>query len=75
MKTFKMTRMSGRGDQLVREWDETATPEALQEIEREFAAKMKEGYFAADLGTNALMDGFKPDTDILLIPKLQGGRG
>ena len=73
MKTFKMTRMSGKGDQKVCEWDETATVETLKEIEAEFNKLQKEGYFAADLNKNELIDGFKPDTDILMIPRMAGG--
>lgn len=73
MKTYKMTRMSGKGDELVAEWTDTITDERLKEIETEFNKRMAEGYFAADLTTNELIKEFKPDTDILLIPRMQGG--
>ena len=73
MKTYKMTRMSGKGDQKVCEWNEAATVEELEKIEAEFNKLQKEGYFAADLNKNELIDGFKPDTDILMIPRMAGG--
>lgn len=73
MRTFKITRMSGAGDELVAEWTETTSPERLAEIEKEFNERLAAGYFAADLSTNELVREFKPDTDYLLIPRVQGG--
>lgn len=72
--THKMSKMSGKGDELVCEWNETTTQERLNEIEREFNTKMKEGFFAANLSTNELIKSFDPSADILLIPRVSGGR-
>lgn len=52
MRKFKLTRISGAGDELVAEWTETTDKTRLEEIEKEFNEKMKEGYFAANLETN-----------------------
>lgn len=68
-----MRAMSGRGDEVVAEWSETTTVEQLAAIEAEFNAKLKAGYFAADLGTNELIKEFNPGSDILLIPHMVGG--
>lgn len=71
----KIRKMSGKGDQTVCEWDtETTTADRLAEIEMEFGAMMKRGYIPADLATNELIDKFNPQTDILMIPKMQGGQ-
>ena len=72
--THKLRKMSGRGDETVAEWDtETVTEAKLAEIEKEFNARIKEGYFAADINKNELIKSFDPNADILLIPKMQGG--
>jgi len=71
--TYKLRIMSHKGDAPVAEWNETTSPEALKGIEEEFNRMTKLGYFAADLKTNEIIKDFKPDTDILLIPALQGG--
>ena len=72
--THKLRKMSGRGDETVAEWDtETVTEAKLAEIEKEFNARIKEGYFAADINKNELIQSFDPNADILLIPKMQGG--
>ena len=69
-----MRKMSGRGDGVVAEWDtETVSPEALTKIEAEFNARIAEGYFAADLGTNEIIHEFTANADIFLIPRMQGG--
>lgn len=71
---MKLRRMSGHGDELLAEWESsTVTPERLAEIEAEFKSLMARGYFAADLKTNELIQEFKSDTDILMIPHMQGG--
>ena len=73
MRTFKLTKMSGKGDELVAEWTETTSPAELEKIEAEFNQKMAEGYFAANLETNEIVDKFDPKVDMLLIPRMQGG--
>jgi len=65
--------MSGKGDEVVASWDETTTHTDLDKIEAEFTAKMKQGFFAANLDTNELIQEFDPKADILLIPRVQGG--
>ena len=70
------------GDKTLAEWDmETATPQRLAEIEKEFNEKMGQGWFAADItvadpetGTDGkLIREFDPNAEILLIPRVQGG--
>lgn len=68
--------ISGRGDDTLATWDpETVSPARLAAIEREFQAKQRAGYFAADLtdGRNTLVKDFDPNADLLLIPRVQGG--
>lgn len=72
----QMTRMSGKGDEMLKEWDtETVSASELKEIEAEFNKRMKEGYFAADItdGKNEIIQKFDPAADILLMPRMQGG--
>lgn len=71
---MKLRKMSGHGDETLAEWTETTSPEELKKIEEEFNAQMKKGYFAANIGTETLIDKFDPKADIILIPKMQGGR-
>lgn len=75
----QMTRMSCKGDEMLKEWDtETVSASELKEIEREFNARMKEGYFAADITPgkeSAIIQKFDPSADILLMPRMQGGCG
>lgn len=73
MKKFQLRMMSGKGDSVVAEWDETTAGDRLDEIEAEFNKRMKEGYFAADLSSNELIDKFDAGTDMLLIPRMTGG--
>ena len=73
MKTFKITKMSGKGDEMVAEWNETTAPDRLGEIEKEFNAMMAKGYHMADLATNEIVKAFKPDTDYLAFPAMAGG--
>lgn len=64
------------GDRTLAEWDtETVSPQRLREIETEFEAKMRHGFFAADVtdGRNRLIRKFNPKADTLLIPRVQGG--
>ena len=64
------------GDKTLAQWDtQTITPEQLQQIESEFNAKMRQGFFAADVtdGRNLLIKKFDPNADTLLIPRVQGG--
>ena len=68
-----LRKMSGKGDEVVASWDETTTHTDLDKIEAEFTAKMKQGFFAANLDTNELIQEFDPKADILLIPRVQGG--
>lgn len=79
----QMCRMSNLGHETLAEWDtETVSKERLDEIEVEFKAKLKEGYFAADItvgdpakGTDGkFIREFDPEAEILLIPRVQGGR-
>ena len=68
--------MCAGGDKILAEWDtETATPECLKEIEKEFDEKVALGWFAADISEkrSTLIDHFDPDSEILLIPRVQGG--
>lgn len=69
-----LRKMSVKGDAPVCEWDtDTVTPERLVEIEAEFTAMQKQGFFAADIGKNELIHEFDPNADILMMPRLQGG--
>jgi len=76
MTLRKLRVMCAGGDETVAEWDtETVTPERLAEIEQEFNQRIAEGWFAADISTEeaTLIQAFRADADILLIPKVQGG--
>lgn len=68
-----LRKMSGRGDETVAEWTDTATPAELAKIEAEFNKAMKAGYFAADVAKGELVTKFDPEIDTLLIPRMQGG--
>lgn len=72
-KKRMMRKLSGRGDETVAEWDETATPERLAEVEAEFNDLMRKGFFAADLRDDTIIHKFDPAADILIIPRLTGG--
>ncbi len=76
MRTLR--KISYKGDEAVAEWDpKTVSIARLAEIEAEFQALQADGYFAADLtdGKNTLVDRFNPNADILMIPRVAGGRG
>lgn len=76
MKRMRVLRkMSGAGDEQVAEWNETTSPEELAKIETEFNEAVAKGYFAADLDKTELIDKFDPNANILLIPRMMGGRG
>ena len=65
------------GDKTLAEWDaETVSPQRLDEIEKEFNEKMAQGWFAADISEkkDVLIRQFDPNAEILLIPRVQGGR-
>lgn len=83
MALRKMRMISGGGDEILAEWDtETVSKEKLTEIEAEFNEKMKQGYFAANItvdnpfwGTDGkFIHEFDPNVEILLIPRVCGGR-
>jgi len=76
MALRKMRVMGTAGDKTLAEWDtETLSPERLHEIEVEFEAKRRQGFFAADItdGRNILVNKFDPNADTLLIPPVRGG--
>lgn len=68
-----MRKMSGKGDECVAEWNETATPEDLEKIEKEFNDLTAKGYWAADIDKQEVIHKFDPNANILLLPKMQGG--
>lgn len=75
--TKKMRMICTGGDKTLAEWDtETITPEKLAKIELEFNEYLKKGYFAADITDkkDVLIIQFDPNSDILLIPRVQGGK-
>lgn len=77
MAIRKIRKMSQGGDDCVAEYDtETVTPERLAEIEKEFNEMMAKGYIAADITDkkDELIKEFKSGADILMIPKVSGGR-
>ncbi len=69
----QLRKMSGKGDEVVAEYNETTSPEALEKIEKEFNALMKQGYTAANLDTNEIVREFDPGANMLLMPRLVGG--
>lgn len=77
MAQRKLRAMSAGGDTHLAEWDtETVTPERLDEIEAEFKRYQSLGYFAADITDkrDVLIQDFDPNAEILMIPRVQGGR-
>jgi len=75
LKTLRM--MSACGDDKLAEWDpDTVSPSRLAEIEKEFNERIAQGWFAADITEkrDVLIREFDPNPDILLIPRVQGGR-
>ena len=74
--TRTMRVLCSAGDKVLAEWDtETIGPDRLTEIETEFKQRMAEGFFAVDIHEkkNQLIREFDPNSDILLIPRVQGG--
>src|SRR6516162_6570973 len=77
MALKKLRMICAGGDKTLAEWDtETVSQQRLAEIEREFNEKVAQGWFAADISEkrNVLIREFDPNAEILLIPKVQGGR-
>ena len=75
LKTLRMICASG--DETLAEWDtETVSPHRLAEIEKEFNEKITQGWFAADISEkrDVLIRDFDPNAEILLIPRVLGGR-
>ena len=73
---YTLRKLSSGGDTEVARWDpQTVTPERLAEIEAEFQALQKRGYFAVNVtnGKDMLVDAFNPNADLLMIPRVQGG--
>jgi hypothetical protein len=65
------------GDKTLAEWDtEKTTSKDLAEIKRVFDKKLGDGWFAADIADkrDVLIAEFDPKAEILLIPKVHGGR-
>ena len=76
MAVRQLRLLCSEGDKTLAEWDtQTITEEQLRQIESEFDARMRQGFFAADVsdGRNVLIKKFDPRADILLIPRVQGG--
>ncbi len=69
-----LRKMSPAGDEQVAEWTEATSKEELQKIEAEFTALRKAGYFAADMDKAELIRDFDPEVNIVLIPRVAGGR-
>lgn len=72
-----MRMICAGGDKTLAEWNtETTSPERLAEIEKEFNQKMAQGYFAADISDkkDVLIHKFDQNAEILLIPRVQGGK-
>ena len=77
MALRKLRMICAGGDKTIAEWDtENLSPQRLIEIETEFKEKMAEGWFAADISEkrDVLIREFDPNAEILLIPRVQGGR-
>lgn len=77
MALRKLRMMCAGGDKTLAEWDtDSVSDERLAEIENEFREKMAQGWFAADITDkkDVLIQNFDPDAEILLIPRVQGGR-
>ena len=76
MALRKMRVMGTAGDKTLAEWDtETLSSQRAREIEIDFDAKLRQGFFAADItdGRNILINKFDPNADTLLIPPVRGG--
>jgi hypothetical protein len=74
MRTLR--KLSSGGDTEVARWDpKTVTPARLAEIEAEFEALQKKGYFAVNItgGNDTMVHEFDANADLLMIPRVQGG--
>ena len=72
----QLRMLSAAGDETLAEWNtETLSPQRLQELEAEFNAKMKQGFFGVDItnGRNKFITKFDPNADTLLLPAVRGG--
>ena len=72
-----MRVMSTNGDDQIAEYEVGVTsPERLAEIEVEFKDFMRKGFTPADITDqrDTIIDKFNPNADILMIPRIQGGR-
>ena len=77
MALRKLRMICAGGDKTLAEWEtETVSQQRLTEIEREFKEKLAQGWFAADISDkrDVLIKKFDPNAEILLIPRVQGGR-
>jgi hypothetical protein len=77
MALRKLRMICAGGDKTLAEWDtDSITPQRIAEIEKEFNDKMAQGWFAADISEkrDVLIKEFDPKAEILLIPRVQGGR-
>ena len=77
MALKKLRMICAGGDETLAEWDtDTVSPQRLREIEQEFNEKIAQGWFAADIAEKrgVLIREFEPNAEILLIPRVQGGR-
>lgn len=77
MALKRLRMICAGGDKTLAEWDtETVSEARLAEIETEFNKKVAEGCFAADISEkrDVLIREFDPNAEILLIPRVQGGR-
>ena len=77
MALKKLRMICAGGDKTLAEWyTETVSEERLAEIEKEFNEMVAHGYFAADISEkkNVLIREFDPNAEILLIPRVQGGK-
>ena len=76
MALRKLRMICPGGDKTLAEWDtESIDAKRLDEIEKEFKARIAEGWFAADINDkrDTLLQEFDPNAEILLIPRVQGG--
>ncbi len=75
--TKKMRMICAGGDKTLAEWDtETVSPQRLSEIEKEFNERVAQGWLAADITNkkDEIIRSFDPNAEILLIPRVRGGR-
>ena len=77
MALRRLRMICAGGDKTLAEWEtETVTQQRLADIEKEFNEKVAQGWFAADISEkrDVLIREFDPNAEILLIPRVQGGR-